>query len=134
MTTTAALDAIRTMNPFDGSTLAEYSLSNAAAVERALATAAAAFPAWRDAGFAPRAELFRNVAAHLRDHKRELGLLITSEMGKPLAEAEGEVEKCALGCDYYAAHAETILADEHIASNASASYVSFNPLGVVLAI
>lgn len=134
MSTVIASTVIRTIDPSNGEQLAEYHPHDREAVERALARAAAAFPAWRDAGFAERAQLIAKVAAKLRERKAELGTLITREMGKPLVEAEAEIEKCATGCDYYEQHAEAILADERVESNATESYVSFNPLGVVLAI
>ena len=134
MSTTAAPAIIRTIDPASGEPLAEYETHGRELVETALAEAAAAFPAWRDAGFSERAALFVKIAGHLRARKADLGTLITREMGKPLAEAEAEVEKCAAGCDYYAKHAVEMLADEHVRSNAAESYVSFNPLGVVLAI
>ena len=134
MSTTVAPNVIQTIDPASGHPLAEYALHDKQRIESVLASASAAFPAWRDAGFPRRTELFVKVAAYLRAHKTELGTLITREMGKPLAEAEAEVEKCATGCDYYAKHAVEILADEHVRSNAAESYVSFNPLGVVLAI
>ncbi len=134
MSTTAAPNVIRTVDPASGTPLADYVPDGTERIESVLAAAAAAFPAWRDAGFSRRSELFARISRHLRAHKTELGTLITKEMGKPLVEAEAEVEKCAAGCDYYAKHAVEMLADEHVRSNAAESYVSFNPLGVVLAI
>src|SRR6266704_6624008 len=74
------------------------------------------------------------VATYLREHKVELARLATLEMGKPINESEAEVEKCAWNCDFYADNAEKFLADEHVTSNASESYVEFQPLGVVLAL
>ncbi len=58
----------------------------------------------------------------------------TREMGKPIVDAEAEVEKCAWACDFYADHAERFLADEHIASTATESFIAYQPLGVVLAV
>jgi succinate-semialdehyde dehydrogenase/glutarate-semialdehyde dehydrogenase len=73
-------------------------------------------------------------AALLRARKAELGLLATQEMGKTIVEAEAEVEKSAVGCDYYANHGHEHLADIAAASNAAESYIAFRPLGVLLAI
>ena len=70
----------------------------------------------------------------LRGRNAQYAELITHEMGKPIAEAEAEIEKCAGACDYFAEHAEGYLRDEHHASNATESYVAFRPLGVVLAV
>ena len=59
---------------------------------------------------------------------------MTLEMGKPIAQGEAEVEKCAWACDYYAEHAEALLAEQPRETDASRSYVRFDPLGVVLAV
>ena len=80
------------------------------------------------------APFFQRLAAYLRAHKTELGRIASLEMGKPLSEGEAEAEKCAWNCDYYAENAERFLADEKIATNATDSYVSYQPLGVVLAL
>ena len=74
------------------------------------------------------------LARLLRAGKDRYARLITQEIGKPITEALGEIEKCAVTCDFYAAKAPDFLADEPIASNASQSGVCFDPLGVVLAI
>ena len=70
----------------------------------------------------------------MRGQKERLATLATKEMGKPIVEAEAEVEKCAWNCDFYAEHGATFLADEHVETNAAESYVAFEPLGVVLAV
>ena len=74
------------------------------------------------------------MAAALRDDKARLAGLITAEMGKPIVEAEAEIEKCAWNCDYFAEHGARFLADEPAPSNARESYVAYTPLGIVLAI
>src|SRR5262249_23280971 len=73
-------------------------------------------------------------ARYLRANKAELGKLATLEMGKPVVQAEAEVEKCAWGAEWYAENAERLLADELIPTNATKSYVAYQPLGVILAI
>jgi succinate-semialdehyde dehydrogenase/glutarate-semialdehyde dehydrogenase len=92
------------------------------------------FLQWRRTTFSERSSALHRVASYLREHKSQLAKTATLEMGKPIVEAEAEVEKCALNCDFYADNAEKFLADEHITSNASESYVSYQPLGVVLAL
>ena len=89
---------------------------------------------WRETSFGERASRLQQVARELRAQKQRLAELATSEMGKPIVEAEAEVEKCAWNCDYYAEHAAAFLADEHVPTNAAESYVAFEPLGLVLAI
>src|SRR3989344_8437645 len=93
-----------------------------------------ATPGWQALSFAERARLLKNAAAELRGNAPHYAKLITLEMGKLLKEARGEVEKCALGCDYYAEHAEKFLQDEVIASDAGKSYVAYLPLGTLLAV
>jgi succinate-semialdehyde dehydrogenase/glutarate-semialdehyde dehydrogenase len=83
---------------------------------------------------AERAERLRAAAVILRERRDEFALVITAEMGKLLRESKAEVEKCAQGCEFYAAHAESFLKDEVIASDAGRSYVRHAPLGVVLAV
>ncbi len=134
MSTTAAPSTIRTINPANERLLAEYQPDDRSAIDAKLDRATNAFPAWRALGFEGRAAVLRRVAGQLRTHRIKLGILIASEMGKPVAEAEAEVEKCAWCCEYFAENAATMLAEERIASGATESYVAFRPLGVVLAI
>jgi acyl-CoA reductase-like NAD-dependent aldehyde dehydrogenase len=126
--------AIETVNPATGEPLATHDTHDHAAIGDVLDRARAAFAAWRTAPFAQRATRMRALAAHLREHKHSLARLATLEMGKPIAEAEAEVAKCAWNCDFYAEHAAAFLADEPAPSNATESYVAYRPLGVVLAI
>ncbi|GAO35267.1 succinate-semialdehyde dehdyrogenase [Sulfuricella sp. T08] len=89
---------------------------------------------WRITGLEQRAEALLHVAEILMANHDDYAALITREMGKPLREARAEVEKCALACDYYAHHAGELLTDEPIETDATRSYVSYPPLGTVLAI
>jgi acyl-CoA reductase-like NAD-dependent aldehyde dehydrogenase len=135
MTTTAAPAAsIETRNPATGETLARYEPHDTAAVGARLDAAVAAQRRWRATPFAERGERLRAAASYLREHKTELAELATREMGKPITEAEAEVEKCAVCCDWFAEHAERLLASENHPSSAARSYVAFRPLGVLLAI
>ncbi len=99
-----------------------------------LAAAREAFLKWRTTSFAERRSLMQRVAAILRDERDEFAQLMTGEMGKPIAAAESEAEKCAWVCEYFAENAEDFLAEEPIASDAGESVVRFEPLGPVLAI
>jgi len=132
--TLATQDVIRTTNPATGESLHEHAAHSHEHIEQRLAKAAAAFGEWRDFGFERRAVLMDRVARHLRKFKIAFATIASKEMGKPIAEAVAEVEKCAWNCEYYAGHAATYLADEPEPSNAAKSYVTFRPLGVVLAI
>jgi succinate-semialdehyde dehydrogenase/glutarate-semialdehyde dehydrogenase len=125
---------METINPATGERLKTFDAWNDQQLEAALASAATAGPAWQATPFAGRARLFRRVAAELRDNTAHYAGIITLEMGKVIREARAEIEKCAWGCEFYADHAETFLRDEVIPTDASASYVSYPPLGTVLAI
>lgn len=122
------------VNPATGAETFRAEGHRPAQVEAILADTARAAPAWRELPLATRCQLLRQVAAVLRARRDELAALATLEMGKRVAEARAEVEKCATACDYYAEHAESFLADEIIATDARRSLVAYQPLGTVLAI
>src|SRR5258708_38246661 len=107
---------------------------DAAAPEPAGGAAGPPRHSWRDAGVDARPHLLRTVAGVLRADKTRYAALLTSEMGKPIVEAEGEVEKCAWTAAWIADNATRLLADEPVDSTGSESYVRFQPLGVVLAV
>ncbi len=125
---------IVSVNPANGKELARYELHDDAFVDKALTAAAKAQKAWRKVPVEERVDLLKNMAKALRSGKPRYAEMITREMGKPIAESEGEIEKCAYNCDFYAEHAAKYLADEAVPSNATESVVEFDPLGVVLAI
>jgi succinate-semialdehyde dehydrogenase/glutarate-semialdehyde dehydrogenase len=125
---------METINPVTGERLNTFDTWNDQQVEAALARAATANPAWQATPFAERARLFRHAAAELRNNSSHYSGIITLEMGKIVREARAEIEKCAWGCEFYAEHAESFLRDEIIRTDASSSYVSYPPLGTVLAI
>jgi succinate-semialdehyde dehydrogenase/glutarate-semialdehyde dehydrogenase len=114
--------------------LASFDPSTPAEIEAALEQAQCAHLSWRRTTFTQRADLLRRAAVVLREGKPRYAALMTAEMGKPIVEAEAEVEKCAWNCEFYAEQAARFLAPEPHPSTASESYVQFMPLGVVLAI
>jgi succinate-semialdehyde dehydrogenase/glutarate-semialdehyde dehydrogenase len=126
--------SIESINPATGETIETFVAHTPEEIDQALGQARGAFVSWRQRTFEERGAVLRRVSRHLREHKAELARVATLEMGKPIGESEAEVEKCAWNCDYYAEHAERFLADEPMASSASASFVSYVPLGVVLAV
>lgn len=93
-----------------------------------------AFNEWKSITFSHRARLMQKAANLLREQIDTYAHIITAEMGKPLKEARAEVEKCAWVCEYYADNAEDFLQNEYIETDASQSYVSHEPLGIVFAI
>ncbi len=126
--------SLTAVNPATSETLDRYPEMDPAAVDQALSEAQAAFLDWRHRDFAERARLIRKTAAVLRADSIPFAQLMAREMGKPVRDGRAEVEKCAVGCEYYAAHAERFLAPEFVATEAKASRVVFNPLGVILAV
>ena len=125
---------MRSVNPATGEPLRDYPGHDGAAVERMLASALAAAVAWRETPVAERARALLRLAQALRARRDECARLMTREMGKPIAAAEAEVEKCAWACEYYAEHGPRFLEPEPVASDAARSFVRYEPLGVVLAV
>jgi acyl-CoA reductase-like NAD-dependent aldehyde dehydrogenase len=126
--------AIRSVNPATEEEMASFEELAPGDVDRALARAWSARVAWRDTPVSARAARFAELAASLRHDKPRLGGLLTAEMGKPIVEAEAEVEKCAWTAEWFAEHAEAMLAPRAVASTATESYVRLQPLGVILAV
>jgi len=126
--------SIQSVNPATGELLESFTPASPGELDRLVGKAHAAFVRWRTVPFAERAARMREAARLLRNGMAQHALDMTLEMGKPIVQAEAEIEKCALCCDYYADHAETFLAAEPRATDASKSYVRFDPLGVVLAV
>jgi len=129
-----AVPVFKSVYPFTQETIAEYALLDEARLDLAVNAAARAYHVWKKTSFSTRAQIIRNVAALLRRDKESLATLITQEMGKVISESRGEVEKCALSAEYYADHAEEFLKDEIIRTEYSRSFVSYEPIGIVLGI
>jgi succinate-semialdehyde dehydrogenase/glutarate-semialdehyde dehydrogenase len=125
---------MQSINPTTEETVASFEEHASADVDRALDAAATAFADWRARPFRDRAELLLRAAAYLRGHKARFAGLITTEMGKPITQAEAEIEKCAWNCEYYAENGEQFLADREVATNARRSLIAFEPLGTILAV
>jgi succinate-semialdehyde dehydrogenase / glutarate-semialdehyde dehydrogenase len=126
--------AIESLNPTTGERLATFPEMSSAEVDGVLSAAVRAQREWARTPFAQRATLMRRAGAILRERAQELARLMALEMGKPLKDGAAEVVKCAWVCEHYADHAETYLAPRAEPSDASRSYVRFDPLGVILAV
>ena len=127
-------ETIRTINPATGDPGKSYPETS---LDEALATAAAArqtFLKWRRTSFEERAKVVHKAAEILRARKDEFARLMTEEMGKTLADGRAEIEKCAVNCDWFADQAENYLAKEPVDFDGEEAFVTFNPLGVVLAV
>lgn len=128
------MSTIVTIDPSSGAVLERLPYMTASDVEAKLAAAHASARHWRGTPLGERAALLRSVARALRSERDALAETAVREMGKPIVQARAEIEKCAWCCDYFADHAEAMLADQEAASGASRSFVAFRPLGTVLAI
>ena len=125
---------IRSINPYNGETLAEHQEFSSEDINNALKKATSAFKSWKKTSYKERAGLLLKVAVELKQNKREYAETMTREMGKPISQAIAEVEKCAWVCEYYAENAELQLTSQEITTDAQKSYVSYEPIGIVLAV
>ncbi|UOQ95814.1 NAD-dependent succinate-semialdehyde dehydrogenase [Hymenobacter sp. 5317J-9] len=125
---------IESLNPYTGRRLRRFPAFSWAKTERILGQAHRAASAWQATTWAHRAGVLRRAAALLRERQDELARLMALEMGKPVTDGRAEAQKCATCCDFYAERAEGFLADELIDTDAGRSFISYQPLGVVLAI
>ncbi|GIV31576.1 MAG: succinate-semialdehyde dehydrogenase [Saprospiraceae bacterium] len=121
-------------NPVNGEEYYHYDYTPSREVTATIERAHAAWESWRKTTFDERSKRMQAAAEQLRKEKERYAKLITLEMGKPIGESLAEVEKCAWVCEYYAENAAGFLADEPVATDASESFVSYQPLGVVLAV
>src|SRR2546422_7239717 len=126
--------SIQSVNPATGDVVETYEETSPKEIERILAGAQAAFAEWRNTPFTARARSMRNAAEMLKKRRTDFARLMTLEMGKPIVQAEAEVDKCAWTCEFFAEHAEGFLAEQPRETDASRSYVRFDPLGPVLAV
>lgn len=127
-------NVLTSINPATGKALGTYNVTDKQKTEKAIKQAQKAFVGWRQLPFKERATVLKNIARQLRMKKEELAALATIEMGKPISQSIAEVEKCAVSFDFYAKNGAAFLKDEIIETDAKRSYVSFQPLGIVLAI
>lgn len=125
---------IASINPATGETLARLDEHEGAAIDQRLAQARRAQQTWSRTPLSERLLLLKRVAQQLRADRESLARIMTLEMGKPLAEALGEVEKCAWNFDFYAEAAPRFLQDQPVVSSASDSRIVFDPMGLVLAV
>jgi len=126
--------ALESLNPATGELLETFDEWSDAQVAEVVNDVDEAWQNWCHTTFADRATLLKRAAEVLRENVDTYARTMALEMGKPISEGRGEINKCALCCDFYADHAEGFLADEVIESDASKSYVAHRPLGSILAV
>ena len=125
---------MQSINPFSGviiQTYREYTTLEAGTIVELVNSA---YLKWRLTSFAQRSLLMKNLQAKLGQNRESLATLISSEMGKVLREAMGEIDKCAMVCGYYAENAESYLKNEAVQTEATEAYISYQPIGTILAV
>lgn len=125
---------IRSINPYTGKTLQRFEAHSEDEIERRVQLAWQTFHSHRRTSFSDRAAGLRRAAEILENEKAVFGRLMTEEMGKTFASAQAEAVKCAWGCRYYADEGEKLLAPIRVATDAADSFVTFRPIGPVLAV
>ena len=126
--------ALKSINPFNGKIIKSYKENSPKDIQTKITQTNATFLSWRDTSFKERKALMKNLAKILLSKKEALAMLMTEEMGKTYLSGITEIEKCASVCEYYAKEAEGFLADQQVKTEASKSFITFQPIGVVLAI
>jgi succinate-semialdehyde dehydrogenase / glutarate-semialdehyde dehydrogenase len=134
MTPADAGPPIATVNPATGELIESFEPYDAVGVESRLALAADGAAVWAASTFEERSRLLITVAELLEGELPDIAHVITTEMGKPFAQAKGEVAKCAYGFRWFAEHAEAMLTDQEVPVDASLGLITYQPLGVVLAV
>ena len=124
----------KSTNPATGEKLGEYKRISAKSAANKIEKSHKAWQKWKNTSFKKRAKLMHKVADILDKNCEEYAALATQEMGKMIGEARGEIKKCALVCRHYADHAEGYLQDEIVETQATKSYVAYQPQGVILAV
>lgn len=125
---------LTSINPANNKLIKSYNEMTSEESSNIISLTNESFIKWKETSFKQRSELMKNAAKVLRENSEEYSVLMTLEMGKPIIQSRSEVEKCAWVCEYYADNAEKFLKDEIIKTDATKSFVSFQPLGIVLAI
>lgn len=128
------MTTIKTTNPYNGKQLATYDQHTMDEIDKMLKNAQNTFTSWKKQPIDERTKPLQKLSDLLNDKKTELAELITSEMGKPITQSVAEIEKCSWVCDFYAVNADTFLADALIETEAQESFISYDPLGCILAV
>ena len=124
----------QSINPVDGEIISTYSPHSKEEVDSIIDLTQSDWHQWKQTPFAERSALMQKAADVLRGEKEKYARLMVLEMGKTMKQALAEIEKCAACCNYYAENAESFLSIEEIKTDASTSYIAYNPLGIVLAV
>jgi len=126
--------AIETVNPTNNKLVKSFEKMSNDRVNEIILASEKAYQDWRETTYKHRAKLLLNTANVLKNNRKKYAEIMTLEMGKPISQSIGEVEKCAWVCEYYAENAELMLSKEIVETDASESFVQFDPIGIVLAV
>jgi succinate-semialdehyde dehydrogenase/glutarate-semialdehyde dehydrogenase len=125
---------LKSVNPVTGKIVETYDAHSDKGVEKIINATDKSWQHWRTTSFKQRSALMQNISILLKSRKEELARLMALEMGKVMKEGIAEIEKCAWACEYYAQNAESMLENETIETQYSRSFVSYQPLGTILAV
>lgn len=125
---------IESINPYNGEVIDKFKELTKTEIDQKLEKADKRFHSWRKTSFNERSDLMMKAAEELKKNKQEYAREMSLEMGKPITQAISEIEKCAWACEYYAENAEKHLSAKSIKTDADRSFVSYEPLGTVLAV
>lgn len=125
---------IKSINPYTGKEIKSYSQFSKATLEACLERSEKVFDTWSEETIAHRTKLLKSLSKNLIKHKQHYAALITQEMGKPISQSAAEIDKCVFLSDFYVKNADQFLADELIETDAKESFISYDPLGCILAI
>ncbi|SHE30972.1 succinate-semialdehyde dehydrogenase / glutarate-semialdehyde dehydrogenase [Psychroflexus salarius] len=125
---------LKGINPYTQEEIYSFKSITSAEVNHKIEAAQNVFKTWRRTSFNERASLMLQLSNHLKKNATDLASIITKEIGKPISQSIAEIEKCAWVCEYYAENAEVQLQQKNITTDAQSSYVSYEPLGVILAV
>ncbi|MCL6524543.1 MAG: NAD-dependent succinate-semialdehyde dehydrogenase [Thermoflavifilum sp.] len=128
------MEWITAINPATEEIIKKYRPDSTSVIQKKLKAGAHAFSSWKQTSFEERSRILRNAASILRNRKQVYAELMAIEMGKPIAQGRSEIEKCAWACEYYAQEAERMLKPIEVQTDATRSFVVFEPLGLILAI
>ena len=125
---------LQSINPFNQEVIQDYKEHSQYEINQIILKANNEFTKWKQTNFNERAKLLRNTASILKKNIEKYSKIMTMEMGKPIRESRAEIEKCVWVCEYYAENGQRFLSPQKIKTDASKSYVTIQPLGVILAV
>ena len=125
---------LQSINPFNQEVIRDYKEHSQYEINHIIIEANNEFTKWKQTNFNERAKLLRNTASILKKNIEKYSKIMTMEMGKPIRESRAEIEKCIWVCEYYAENGQRFLSPQEIKTDASKSYVTIQPLGVILAV